>query len=361
MLGILLVLSLLAGWLLLTNSDASGCVTAATSTGCQSGYINISSSVTSVSSSAFNGYSVTGVSFDTCSSLTSLSSYSFANNKIASVVWPSTLKSIDVGAFYSNQLTSVDSSKLGKVATLGSSTSYGVFQNNYITTVDLNFMNLTSIPANCFASNQLHSATLTSKLTSLGQSSFHTNKLTEINFSGTKISSIGAYSFYSNAIKSITWSSSITSLGEGAFKYNYLTSLDMSPLTKLTTVSSSDSHGIFESNYLEEVTFSKSMVLTTIANRMFISNKIRSIDLSPLKLTSIGNYAFYDNAITSITWSSNITSLGIGAFKYNALTSLDMSPLTKLTTVSSSDSHGIFESNYIHTVTFSKSMVESWI
>ncbi len=94
---------------------------------------------------------------------------------------------------------------------------------------------------------------------------------------------------------------------------------------------------------------------------MFISNKIHSIDLSPLKLTSIGYYAFYDNAITSITWSSNITTLAAGAFKFNALTSLDMSPLTKLTTVISSDSHGIFESNYIHTVTFGKSMVVSCI
>ena len=264
MLGILLTLLVLASALVLTNSDASGCVTAATSTGCQSGYVNISSSVTSVSNSAFNGYSVTGVSFGTCASLTSLSSYSFANNKIASVVWPYTLKSIDIGAFYSNQLTSIDSSNLGKVATLGSSTSYGVFQKNYIREVDLNFMNLTSIPANCFASNQLRSVTLTSKITSLGQSSFHTNKLTEISFSGTKISSIGAYSFYSNAIKSITWSSSITSLGEGAFKYNALTSLDMSSLTKLTTVSSSDSHGIFESNYIHTVTFSKSMVVSCI-------------------------------------------------------------------------------------------------
>jgi len=156
MLWLLFVLVLMTGSFTPTNSDASGCISAATSTGCQSGYINISSSVTSISSSAFNGYSITGVSFSGCNSITSLGSYSFANGKIATVVWPSTLKSIDVGGFYSNQLTSIDSSKLKSVSSLGSSTSFGVFQNNYISTVDLNYLNLTSTPANCFVNNQLH-------------------------------------------------------------------------------------------------------------------------------------------------------------------------------------------------------------
>ena len=130
----------------------------------------------------------------------------------------------------------------------------------------------------------------------------------------------------------------------------------MSALTKLITVSSSDSHGCFESNYIHTVTFSKAMILTSIANRMFISNKIRTIDLSPLALTSIGSYAFYDNDIASITWSKNITSLGIGAFKYNALTTLDLSPLTKLETLTSSTSHGCFESNSIYSITFTPSL-----
>ena len=153
--GILLVLLLLIGSFKRSNSDASDCISGTTSTGCQSGYINISSSVTSISSTAFNAYSITGVSFAACTSITSLGSYSFSNNKIASVVWSSTLKSIDIGAFYSNQLTSIDSSRLSKVASLGSSTSYGVFQNNYITALDLNYLNLTSTPANCFVNNQL--------------------------------------------------------------------------------------------------------------------------------------------------------------------------------------------------------------
>ena len=153
--GFWLVLLLISGAFVRTNSDATGCVSESTSTGCQSGYINISSSVTSISGSAFDTNSITGVSFADCSSITSLGSYSFSNNKIATIVWPSTLKSIDVGAFYSNQLTSIDSPKLGKVSTLGSSTSYGVFQNNYITALDLTYLNLTSTPANCFVNNQL--------------------------------------------------------------------------------------------------------------------------------------------------------------------------------------------------------------
>ena len=153
--GFLLIMLLLICSFELTNSDASNCVSGTTSTGCQSGYINISSSVTSISNSAFNTYSITGVSFAACTSITSLGSYSFSNNKIASVVWPSMLKSIDIGAFYSNQLTSIDTSSLSQVASLGSSTSYGVFQNNYITALDLNYLNLTSTPANCFVNNQL--------------------------------------------------------------------------------------------------------------------------------------------------------------------------------------------------------------
>ncbi len=152
---LVLFLLLLIGSFELINSDATDCISGTTSTACQSGYINISASVTSISSTAFNAYSITGVSFAACSSITSLGSHSFSNNKIASIIWPSTLKSIDIGAFYSNQLTSIDTSRLSKVVSLGSSTSYGVFQNNYITALDLNNLNLTSTPANCFVNNQL--------------------------------------------------------------------------------------------------------------------------------------------------------------------------------------------------------------
>ena len=61
--------------------------------------------------------------------------------------------------------------------------------------------------------------------------------------------------------------------------------------------------------------------VTTIGNHAFLNNSLTSVTI-PNSVTSIGNSAFYNNALTSVTIGSSVTSIGDSVFHNNALTSV---------------------------------------
>ena len=217
----------------------SGSCSTSSDSGCTSGSINITSSLTTLSSSAFSSKTgITAVSFSGCSKLVSIGLNSFLSNSIATITWPSScnIVYIDYGAFYGNQLTSLDLSAC-KIGGFGSSTTYGVFQNNYILTVKFGSNSyITSLPDHLFYGNKLISMNFTelNRLTYVGFETFYGNSLTSLDISDTLMTIIGTKSFAYNNLKTITWNSELTVIYSGAFIGNKLTTLSFTGATKLT-------------------------------------------------------------------------------------------------------------------------------
>ena len=61
--------------------------------------------------------------------------------------------------------------------------------------------------------------------------------------------------------------------------------------------------------------------VTSIGDYAFSGNALTSV-IIPDSVTSIGDHAFSGNALTSVTIPDSVTSIGVGAFHGNALTSL---------------------------------------
>ena len=61
--------------------------------------------------------------------------------------------------------------------------------------------------------------------------------------------------------------------------------------------------------------------MTSIGNRAFSDNQLTSVTI-PNSVTSIGSEAFFDNKLTSVTIGNGVTSIGSEAFSNNQLTNV---------------------------------------
>ncbi|MCX0356053.1 leucine-rich repeat domain-containing protein, partial [Clostridium perfringens] len=75
----------------------------------------------------------------------------------------------------------------------------------------------------------------------------------------------------------------------------------------------------FSHNKLTSVSIPDSV--TSIGDEAFSNNELTSVNI-PNSVTSIGNGAFFNNQLTSITIPNNVTSIGYDAFNRNKLTSV---------------------------------------
>ena len=77
----------------------------------------------------------------------------------------------------------------------------------------------------------------------------------------------------------------------------------------------------FKEKLLTSITIPNSV--TSIGEMAFYNNKLTSVTL-PNSVTSIGNRAFESNKLTSVTIPNSVTSIGLSAFSYNQLTSVTL-------------------------------------
>lgn len=217
---------------------------------------------------------------------------------------------------------------------------------------------------------QISSIILPNTLISIGQQALSSNNLTGIVFPNS-LTTIEDYAFQNNQLQGITIPGNVTSIGNGVFRGNPLTtvtSLSSIPPSITTVAGNNDSFAIsgdrsginlFIPAGTTGAYVTDSGALWTGFNTVtenlnigdtyvdgFITYEVTSAALSTVKaidydmlggtmvtipasiqnglatynITEIGNAAFFNKQLTSITIGSNVTSIGLGAFQNNQLT-----------------------------------------
>ena len=300
--------------------------------------------------------------FNSASAQTSESCFSVSRGQIYSynascgsnVVIPSTIggqkvTSIGRSAFYNRKLTSV------VIPNSVTDIWHGAFSDNQITSVDIP-SSVTRINAWAFGNNQISSLTLSDSLTYIGDEAFKSNKLTSIVIPAS-VKTIASRAFTNNpGLASLggkvelrfLWNPSAISVALSANVQLVALSIDdcfdfdatkgeITNYKKWANALCSDSIAIpatirgvavksigndaFKQKWLTSVTLPNSV--TSIGEMAFYNNKLTSVTL-PNSVTSIGNRAFESNKLTSLTLPNSVTSIGVSAFAHNQLTSLTL-------------------------------------
>lgn len=123
------------------------------------------------------------------------------------------------------------------------------------------------------------------------------------------IVNIGDYAFSKNNIKYLEIPSSVTNLGEGAFMNNLIKKIDMSNNVVL-------GNGCFNNNELDT---KNAFFLNSYGELISYGGKVKGNVVLDRDISVIGNKAFFDTGIISITLSDSIVSIGDYAFANNYL------------------------------------------
>lgn len=261
------------------------------------------------------------------------------------VIIPSTFNnknvvSISNSAFEAQKITSI---KLpNTITSIGSK----AFLNNYLTSITLP-SNLKIINSYILKDNKLTNIEIPSSVTSMGIYAFSNNLLKSVTIPG-NIKKISNYSFYNNKIETLKIENGVTSIGRGSFQNNQLTSLEIA-----SSVTSIEKESFNNNKLPDDLAFIyKRNSDGSIDNKTIVSygGAKRSNITLPSNVTTIGQYAFSRNSITSITLPNTITSIGEGAFNQNSLTSITIP--SSLTTISSS----LFIHNQLSSITIPSSV-----
>lgn len=284
------------------------------------GAIRFSTSISSIGDYAFNGAGLRSIYISSQPGVT-IGQYAFANNSLTKITLNGA-KSIGANAFTNNQMPdnqayimNVDSS--GRET--GVLNSYAGASRSNLTFPD----KVKDISQTSFQNMQL-TGTLNvgNSVETIPNYAFANNQLTKA-IIGTSVKTIGQYAFQNSGISTVQFAEGIEQINCGAFRGTKIKNIIFPD--SLKRIDSSCNYGIFESaNVLESVTFGKN--LEYIGAYAFSSNKLKKVDLSQTKVTTIGNYAFRSNQITEILLpeSGTLTSIGSQAFQSNQLSKVSL-------------------------------------
>lgn len=266
--------------------------------------------------------------------VTHISSRAFKDvSGIKEVILPDTLKVIGSEAFLNCELTSLPTSQ--NLETIGTNAFTGTnlanlvipesvktieqkaFENAGITGIEFQNDNV-SIGQYAFKDNALGDFVLPDNMTTIDNYAFAYAGITSITLPN-NLTSIGKYAFSNNNLGEIVIPSSVTTIDTNAFNNAGITKIEFEGenIEKIADYA-------FAENKLGEVKLPSS--ITKIGNRAFLNAGITSISL-PDEVTSIGEYAFYNNfngnhenynKIKSFKIPTGVTAVPTGLFQANS-------------------------------------------
>ena len=216
--------------------------------------------------------------------------------------------------------------------------------------------NITNIGSQAFVSNSLTSVTIGNSVQNIGGLAFDSNNLTSVIIPNS-VTVIEARAFDDNQITTVTLGSNVTTIEFGAFRNNALTTVTSLAATPPTVVTSTSFPGVTDSfnhdrsnialilpnattdeyvtdsgalwtgfKIVYEVIPSNNTLKVTdyeAANGTTVSIPATVADASVIyDVSEIGNAAFFDKGLTSITFPNSITTINTSAFNTNNLTSI---------------------------------------
>lgn len=329
--------------------------------------INIPNSVTSIGNNAFFSNNLSSVTIPDSAitigdgafaqnnnmvsviignSVTSIGAFAFRFNSLTSVTIPDSVITIGTLAFQSNAISSL---VIGNGLT---SLSEQVFAYNDITSVTIP-NSVTNIGANAFIENNLTDIVIPNNVISIGENAFVSNDLSELTI-GNSVTSIGTGAFNTNQLTSVTFPESVTSIGDYAFFNNPLLTTIISLATSPPSITTGGTNDTFTNRngmnliipngatgdyvtnsgalwtgfkmVFEETNTSTNTLKVTNYNAASGSNAVipSSFNVAPdvYNITAIGNGAFFDKGLTSVTIPNGVTTIGVSAFNTNNLTNV---------------------------------------
>lgn len=278
-------------------------------------------------------------------SVISIGDNAFLNNQLSSIIIPDSVAIIGKHAFDSNQLTHVTIPN--SVTSIGA----GAFISNQLTDVTIPD-GITTIEESTFNGNQLTDVTIPDSAVSIGTNAFSSNQLTHVTIPNS-VTSIGALAFSNNLLKEMVIPESVTSIETLAFTNNSLTRV------KISSSSTDIEFDAFEHNqtdpsdltiigydpskaktladamgYTFEMTPEMTLewedngdgTATIIGYKDTFTENYTHLDipgeLEGLRVTEIGDLAFYNKELTHLTLPDSVTNIGPGAFGDNNLETL---------------------------------------
>jgi hypothetical protein len=270
--------------------------------------------VTAIGARAFEDKQLTSVYIP--NGVTRIGDAAFAGNRLTSVDIPASVTAIGDNAFSDNRLTSVTIPN--GVTTIGGS----AFSGNQLTSVTIP-NGVTAIGDFAFSGNQLTGVTISNGVTTIGGSAFAGNQLTRVTIPAS-VTAIGANAFSGNPLTSVTIGTGVT-LGTNAFPGDFSTIYNDRGAGTYTR--DTDYYDTWKKRVSEDpsgqFTYSISDGNVTIT---YYAGSAKDVNipgtLDGLPVTEIGERAFEDKQLTSVTIPDSVTAIGEWAFAYNQLTSV---------------------------------------
>ena len=266
--------------------------------------VTIPNSVITIGARAFEGGyygfeensgTLTNVTFNSPSNLTSIGERAFAGQKLVEVTIPNSVITIGTRAFE------------------GDDFGYG---ENTGTLTNLTFnspSNLTNIGDRAFSGQKIVELTIPNSVITIGPGAFEagythfgqdTGTLTNLTFnSPSNLTSIGEWAFAGQKLVEVTIPKSVITIGARAFEAGY---------------------SEIEENRgtLTNFTFNSPSNLTNIGDAAFLGQKLVAVTI-PNNVTMIGGYAFWDNELTEVT-SSSRTPASLPTYSFTNKNTIDL-------------------------------------
>ena len=287
--------------------------------------------VTKISNVVFQYKNLTSVTFP--NSLTHIGKDAFSHNSLTSVILPNSITHIGEDAFSSNALTSItipdsvisiereafSGNLLTSVIIPDSITSIeqGVFSSNNLTSVTIP-NSITRLEMNAFISNDLTSITIPNGVEYIGEQAFSYNSLTSVTIPNS-VTYIGEQAFGDNNLNSVTIPDSVTYIAEEAFLNNANLKLVFLPNPNVSLGLNAFPYGyVFETHNdcFEFDSTDMNKIINYYDNENNNSNNStcpRDVVI-PQGITSVGENAFQNKALTSVTMPNSVVDFGDSAF-----------------------------------------------